>query len=124
MSVKHIKKYYNDIQKMYFELVSDLKEMERDLKAGTCTEEELNNLLLPVKGIEENYKRLSYIMYLLYQPNRDSKKDKYNKANKEIYKFFNENDLTKEKEVEKEKNNLKEFRDNLKQFISDKEKNQ
>ena len=124
MSVKHIKKYYNDIQKMYFELVSDLKEMERDLKAGTCTEEELNNLLLPVKGIEENYKRLSYIMYLLYQPNRDSKKDKYNKANKEIYNFFNENDLTKEKEVEKEKNDLKEFRDNLKQFISDKEKNQ
>lgn len=124
MSVKHIKKYYNDIQKMYFELVSDLKEMESELKAGTCTEEELNNLLLPVKGIEENYKRLSYIMYLLYQPNRDSKKDKYNKANKEIYKFFNENDLTKEKEVEKEKNDLKEFRDNLKQFISDKEKNQ
>lgn len=124
MSVKHIKKYYNDIQKMYFELVSDLKEMERDLKAGTCTEEELNNLLLPVKGIEENYKRLSYIMYLLYQPNRDSKKDKYNKANKEIYKFFNDNGLTKEKEVEKEKNDLKEFRDNLKQFISDKEKNQ
>ena len=124
MSVKHIKKYYNDIQKMYFELVSDLKEMERDLKAGTCTEEELNNLLLPVKGIEENYKRLSYIMYLLYQPNRDNKKDKYNKANKEIYKFFNDNGLTKEKEVEKEKNNLKEFRDNLKQFISDKEKNQ
>ena len=69
MSVKHIKKYYNDIQKMYFELVSDLKEMESELKAGTCTEEELNNLLLPVKGIEENYKRLSYIMYLLYQPN-------------------------------------------------------
>lgn len=124
MSVKHIKKYYNDIQKMYFELVSDLKEMESELKAGTCTEEELNNLLLPVKGIEENYKRLSYIMYLLYQPNRDSKKDKYNKANKEIYKFFNDNGLTKEKEVEKEKNNLKEFRDNLKQFISDKEKNQ
>lgn len=124
MSVKHIKKYYNDIQKMYFELVSDLKEMESELKAGTCTEEELNNLLLPVKGIEENYKRLSYIMYLLYQPNRDSKKDKYNKANKEIYKFFNDNGLTKEKEVEKEKNDLKEFRDNLKQFISDKEKNQ
>lgn len=115
MSVKHVKKYFKDIEKMYFELVSDLKEMEKDFEAGSCTEEELNNLLKPVRGIEENYKRLAYFMYLLYQPNRDSKKEKYNKANKDMYKYFKDNNLTAEQELEKNKHALFEFKKFIKE---------
>ena len=70
MAIKQVKNYYKQVEKMYLELLSDLKEMEEDFKNNECTEEELQNLLIPVRGIEENYKRLSYIMYLLYQPNR------------------------------------------------------
>lgn len=55
MSVKHVKKYYRDIEKMYLELVSELSEMKDDFAKGNCTEDELNNLLTPVKGIEELY---------------------------------------------------------------------
>ena len=73
MAIKQVKNYYKQVEKMYLELLSDLKEMEEDFKNNECTEEELQNLLIPVRGIEENYKRLSYIMYLLYQPNRKNK---------------------------------------------------
>ena len=65
MAIKQVKNYYKQVEKMYLELLSDLKEMEEDFKNNECTEEELQNLLIPVRGIEENYKRLSYIMYLL-----------------------------------------------------------
>ena len=44
MSVKHVKKYYHDIEKMYLELVSELAEMKDDFAKGNCTEEELNKL--------------------------------------------------------------------------------
>ena len=62
MAIKHVKDYYKQIEKMYFELISELHEMEEDFKKNECTEEELQNLLIPVKGIEENYKRLSCIL--------------------------------------------------------------
>lgn len=116
MSVKHVKKYYHDIEKMYLELVSELNEMKDDFAKGNCTEEELNNLLLPVKGIEENYKRLSYIMYLLFQPNRDEKEAKYKKQNKELNQYFIDNNIDKEKDLEIDKVGLKTFKERIKEI--------
>lgn len=116
MSVKHVKKYYKDIEKMYLELVSELHEMKDDLAKGNCTEDELNNLLIPVKGIEENYKRLSYIMYLLFQPNNDRKESKYKKQNKEIYQYFKDTNLTKEQDLDIDKISLKTFKEKIKEF--------
>ena len=107
MAIKHVKNYYKQIEKMYLELVSELHEMEEDFKKNECTEEELQNLLVPVRGIEENYKRLAYILYLLYQPNRDKKSGKYHKENKDLYKYFKDNNLTAEQEIQKEEHALK-----------------
>ena len=45
MAIKHVKNYYKQIEKMYFELISELHEMEEDFKKNECTEEELQNLL-------------------------------------------------------------------------------
>ena len=59
MSIKHVKRYYKQTEKMYFELLADLHEMEKDFKAGECTEEQLQNLLLPVNNLKENYKLIS-----------------------------------------------------------------
>ena len=116
MSVKHVKKYYHDIEKMYLELVSELAEMKDDFAKGNCTEEELNNLLIPVKGIEENYKRLSYIMYLLFQPNRDEKEAKYKKQNKELNQYFIDNNIAKEKDLEIDRVGLETFKEKIKEI--------
>lgn len=115
MAIKHVKNYYKQIEKMYLELVSELHEMEEDFKKNECTEEELQNLLVPVRGIEENYKRLAYILYLLYQPNRDKKSGKYHKENKDLYKYFKDNNLTAEQEIQKEEHALKEFKKSIKE---------
>lgn len=116
MSVKHVKKYYRDIEKMYLELVSELNEMKDDFIKGNCTEDELNNLLTPVKSIEENYKRLAYIMFLLYQPNRENKKGSYERQNKELTDYFKKSNLTAKEELEIERANLNKFKEQLKRW--------
>ena len=116
MSIKHVKKYYRDVEKLYLELVSELNDMKDDFEKGLCTEDELNNLLLPVKGLEENYKRLSYVMYLLFQPNRDKKVSSYTKQNKELYDYFKNNNLLEKQELELEKTSLKTFKQKLKEL--------
>lgn len=116
MSIKHVKKYYQDIEKMYIELVSELNDMKDGFEKGDCTEDELNNLLVPVRGIEENYKRLSYIMYLLFQPNNDKKGPAYKKQNKETYKYFKDNNLTKEQDLEIDKMGLKTFKEQIRRL--------
>ena len=63
MAVRQLKTYYKQVEEMFLELNDDLKEMEEDFKAGKITEDELHNLLLPVKGLKDNYIRLSYVMY-------------------------------------------------------------
>lgn len=115
MSVKHVKKYYHQVEKMYFELLADLKEMEKDFKAGDCTEEELQKLLTPVENIKQNYERLAYVMYLLYQPNKDRKKSKYDKANKGLYGYFQNSGFTAEQELQNERDALKLFKEQLKE---------
>ena len=115
MAVKHVKDYYLKIEKMYVELLADLKEMEEDFKKGECTEEELQNLLIPVNNIKENYERLAYILYLLYLPNRDKKKGRYEKENKLLLNHFKEKGITMRQELEKDKDALKIFKQSLKE---------
>lgn len=114
MALKQVKNYYKQVEKLYFELASELKEMEEDYKKKECTEEELQNLLIPVNNIKENYQRLAYIMFLFYQPNKEKKKDKYFKQNKSLTNYFDAKGLTMEQEIEKEKDALKMFKQSIK----------
>lgn len=116
MSVKHVKKYYHQIEKLYLELLEDLRGMEEDFKKGECTEEELQKLLTPVESLRQNYERLSYIMYLLYRPNKESKNVKYTKNNKELQGFFENKQLTADREIEKDIDDLKTFKQYVKEW--------
>lgn len=116
MALKQVKDYYKGIEKLYFELVSDLREMEEEFKEGNVTEEELNKLFIPVNNIKDNYLRLSYILHLFYQPNREKKVPKYNNQHKDLINVFKENKITKEQELENSKYALDEFKKNLDDF--------
>ena len=115
MAIKHIKDYYQQVEKLYLELASDLAEMEKDFKNGDCTEEELQNLLIPVNNIKENYERLSYILFLFYQPKKKSKKEKYEMANKDLKTYFEKQGTVMEKELENESASLATFRKLIKE---------
>lgn len=116
MALKHVKNYYQQVEKMYLDLASSLQEMEEDFKAGKVTEDELNNLMLPVKGLKENYVRLSYIMYLLAQPNRESKKENYFKNNSALNDFFGEEKLSVNEDFLLSQDALKEFKKRLEEL--------
>lgn len=116
MALKQVKDYYKGIEKLYFELVNDLREMEEEFKEGNVTEEELNKLLIPVNNIKDNYLRLSYILHLFYQPNKDKKVSKYNNQHKDLVNVFKENKITKEQELENSRYALDEFKKNLDDF--------
>ena len=115
MSMKHLKDYYQQVEELYFDLASSLSEMEEDFKKGECTEEELQNLLIPVNNIKENYQRLSYVLFLLYQPNKDNKKKKYEKQNKELVEYFSKKGITVKQEIENESISLEKFKKELKE---------
>lgn len=119
MAIKQVKDYYKGVEKLYFELVNSLKEMEKEFEKGNVTEEELNKLLIPVNNIKDNYLRLTYILHLLYEPKRRNKVNKYNKQNKDLMKVFTDNHITKEQDLEESNNALSEFKKNLKDFLGE-----
>lgn len=83
MSVKHLKEYYQKVCDQYNEMVNDLQELEEYAKTNMVEPERLEQYKQTIAPIKENYLTLSYIMFLLNQPNRKEKQEKYNKQYKD-----------------------------------------
>lgn len=116
MSLKAVKDYYKSVEKLYFDMIHSLEEMKNEFDKGNVTEEELNKLLLPVNNIKDNYLRLSYILHLFYEPNREKKIKKYNKQEHKSLDVFIENNITKNQDLKESENALKEFKKHLNEF--------
>lgn len=120
MALKQVKDYYKNVEKLYFDMVHSLEEMNEEFKKGNVTEEELNKLLTPVNNIKDNYLRLSYVLHLFYEPNRQKKVKKYEKQEHNINKIFEENRITKEQDLQDSEYALTEFKKHLKEFVKEK----
>lgn len=120
MALKQVKDYYKGIEKLYFELVSDLREMENEFKSGSITQEELDKLMVPVQNIKDNYLRLSYIMHLFYQPNRKKKVPTYEKQEHELVETFKDNKVDKDSDLGGSRYALNEFKKHLEDFKKEK----
>lgn len=77
MAVKDVRTYFYTMLAQYLEEKQNLADFEEALKDGNITEDQMQEALDTVAGLETNYHRLVYIMYLLDMPNRKSKKDGY-----------------------------------------------
>ena len=77
MAIRDVKEYYFKMAAQYIEMKDDLKDFEQALKDGFITEDQLQAAYDEVDKVQQNYDRLSYIMYLLNLPNRKSKQKKY-----------------------------------------------
>ncbi len=78
MAVKHVREYYEKMLLDYTEMKNVLAEMEKLSDSGASVAlSNIESIKEQVKVLESNYKRLSYIIFLLNQPNRDSKKSRY-----------------------------------------------
>lgn len=78
MAIKHVRAYYERMVSDYVEMKHVLEEMEKlsEEKASIALSN-IEQIREQVKILEANYKRLAYIMFLLNQPNKESKKQRY-----------------------------------------------
>lgn len=95
MSIKHVNEYYKQICDQYNEMISDIKDLEKECEEGIIEPERIERLQEQVAPIKANYERWAYMMFLLHQPNRKEKISKYRKQNAKLIKS-----LSKENSIE------------------------
>ena len=88
MALNDLKQYYFTMLSQYLEEKANLADFESGLKDGYITEEQMQAAFAEVERVQQNYERLSYIMYLLNLPNRKSKQKKYNTMNSVLVTEF------------------------------------
>ena len=86
MSVKDVKRYYKQICDQYKEMVEDIKDLEEEAAKGLVKPERIDRLRDQVAPIKINYERWSYMMFLLNQPVKKSKKARYEQQNRKLLK--------------------------------------
>ena len=100
MAVKHIKEYYEQVCNQYILMNEELKDFQKEVENGLVEPERIENLKKMIEPLKNNYMTLSWIMYLLNQPNRDSKERAYQKRNKKLIasldKNFNKESIMKQ----------------------------
>jgi hypothetical protein len=78
----------------------ELRDFQKEVENGLVEPERLDNLKKMIEPLKNNYMTLSWIMYLLNQPNRDSKERAYQKRNKKFLdsldKNFNKESIMKQ----------------------------
>lgn len=74
MAKSHLIKYYLEVEYQYLEMLDTLKELKELVKEGKVSDETYTQEEANVIKLKENYERMAYIMFLLNQPQRKSKK--------------------------------------------------
>lgn len=88
MAIRDVREYFYTMLAQYLEEKQNLEDFADALKEGLITEEQMQDAMDNVAGLEENYHRLAYIMYLFNMPNRASKKHGYIHQHKPILDEF------------------------------------
>lgn len=84
MSVKAVKRYYNQICDQYREMLENIKDLEKEAAEGIIEPERVDRLKEQIAPIKQNYERWSYMMFLLNEPNRKQKKANYARRSTKI----------------------------------------
>ena len=82
------------MQAQYLEMKADLADFEQGLQDGYITEDQLEAAKEEINLLENNYDRLSYILYLLEIPNKNSKKAKHKKTSQQLLTYFDKRNAT------------------------------
>ena len=94
MSKKDVIEYYKTISKQREEMLQNLKDFEKECENGMIEPERIETIKENIQPLLRNYERISFIMFLLNQPNKLENKKKYNEKIKEkIEKLKPENSL-------------------------------
>lgn len=94
MARRDVINYYVSVQQQYLEMLADAKEYDEAVRGGFISQEQFEEVQTMIQKLKDNYDRISYIMVLLNEPNKKSKKGKYKNQNSLVYDYLsNSNDL-------------------------------
>ena len=88
MSIKDVKKYYDQVEQQFFEMNQAAKELNEECALGNIPKEMVEQAEAMALPLRQNYERLSYLIYLLNMPNKKEKKFWYNNQNKKLVNDF------------------------------------
>lgn len=84
MSVKAVRKYYDQICEQYCDMLENIRDFELEAQKGLIEPERVERLKEQIAPIKQNYERWSYMMFLLNQPARKSKHRRYADQNRKL----------------------------------------
>lgn len=116
MAIRDVKEYYFKMLSQYMEMKADLADFEQALKDGFITEEQMQAAFEEVNRVQQNYERLSYIMYLLNLPNREAKRKRPAKVNAALAAEFESRKADVEAVSVENRDALKAFKDEMKRL--------
>lgn len=88
MSLKDVKHYFLQTQDAYLQAVKDLAMLQEEMKTNNLPQELVDNVVRNTEKLADNYKRISYIMYLFNLPNKKKKKDKFKEQHKYLEDYL------------------------------------
>lgn len=91
MSKKDFDEYYKIITKQRNEMLSDLKDFEKECENGMIEPERLKKIEENMQPLLRNWERVTYISFLLNQPVRKTKIAKFKKQHEKEMKKLNPN---------------------------------
>ena len=74
MAKSHVVQYFLEVEHQYLEMLDNLKDFQELAENNTISQEDYKQALAEVELLKANYERIGYIMFLLNQPKRKSKK--------------------------------------------------
>jgi hypothetical protein len=116
MAIRDVKDYYFKMLSQYMEMKGDLADFEQALKDGFITEEQMQTAFEEVNKVQQNYERLSYIMYLLNLPNRKSKRTRPATIDNALVAAFKNRKADIESVSVENRDALKAFKDEMKRL--------
>lgn len=90
MSIKHIEEYYSKVKNDYEQMNDQLQLFAQQAQDNLVSPDQLKLLQDTIKPVLENYYSISYFMYLLHKPNRNSKAKRYANMNKKFIGSLNQ----------------------------------
>jgi len=115
MSKKHFDEYFYNVCNDYAEMLNTIHDLEEECNKGLISPERLDQMKELIQPLKNNYMTLSWVRYLLNQPNRKQKKKKYEQVQLPI---MNKIDPNKERTPEAIYNENKETINNLKNIFN------
>ena len=112
MSVKDVRKYYDEVADQYMELRDNLKEFSELVSNNLYSPEKLKEIEDMVQPIKRNYEVLSYVMFLLNKPQKNEKEKPYQIRNKRFLQSI-PREATKEGVIQENKSVLNSFQNDV-----------